>query len=317
MPINYMTPLDSLRSIPNSGFSSPQRRRVPGMGESIPGSLAADNEFQPLDETQLLGLQQQRQSELEDPRFADRPDVAGLKRSLAGDIQENPLTKQAADVESYMGKRGAAIEKGFGGTNPVAEQAGYGRQQEERKLGMPLEVAKANAAGDLAKQQEVSRGALGVAKEKSSQAENMWDMLAKARAGGADIRGVNVAGSGGVSFGAPPKPPTMPPGATHDLMLARQAATGVEPTQSGVGAWWGGTSGQPTKEHAALQQAIQNTLLRHPAPPELKEFAQKVSSHPETAKLSLEEILTATGETGLTPEEKGTLQELLGIVRGF
>lgn len=319
MPINYMTPLDSLRSIPDSGFSSAQRRRVPGMGENIPGSLAGGNEFQAPDETQLLGLQQQRLSEMDDPRFQDRPDIAGLKRSLTGDIQENPLTQQAADVESYLGRRGKAVEQGFGGTNPVAEQAGYGRQQEERKLGMPLEVAKTNAAGSLAQEEARQSGALAVAKEKGTQTENMWDMLAKARAGGADIRGVNVAGSGGVSFGAPPKVSAIPTALINTLTAASQNLQRSGPTSSSM---LHPFSGVPSPEKTAYDQALQAVFASSPASVDTKDLATEILNDPElknlptTAVMQHPKIRAKWNLDDVDPTELHQLDELIRYGRG-
>jgi len=308
MPNPYF--LDSLRNLPNSGFTATPQRRVPGMGEAIPTGLAGENEFQtPEPSVELMGLQQQRLKELDQPRFQDRPDLQGLKRGLTQDIGANPLTQQGNEVESYLGRRAHAVEQGFGGVNPVATQAEAGRQVEQQKMNMPLEVARANSAGDLAKQQEASRGALAVQNSKAGQADNMWDMLAKARAGGADIRGVNVAGQGGVSFGAPPKPSTVPPALLSELLRARMAMDKAGLTKGFM------AGGGPTNEKGAFDQAIQSVLSKHPADQSLKDFALAASRDPGADKMSADEIIAASGQQA-SPEDTATIHELLGLIRG-
>jgi hypothetical protein len=246
-------------------------------------------------------------------RTGDRNESAALQ-GLMGQademIAENPLTQQKAEVDAYRTRRQGAVEAGFGGeVDPIQAMGQYQRRMEEAKIRGPERVAQIGAAGDIAQQQEASRGALAVMESKGAQAQNFQDMMNQARMSGQNISGYTMPGGGGsVRY---QQEREVPPGLLHDVTLARQAA------QAAANKPLAGLSGDPRPEDVALQQAIQGAIIRHSAPADLKAFAQRFSKEPRTAQLPLDEILKMTGQDALSEVEKGHLQDLFAIYRGF
>lgn len=261
----------------------------------------------------LLGLQEQRRSELDDPRFYDNPRVAGLKASLDTDIAANPITQQRPEVEAINRANQGALMAGFhggAGQNPAQEAAEAGRQFETAKMRVPLDVANISGAADVAKQQEANKGALAVTEAKGAQAQNFLDMLNQARMSGADVKGISMPGGGSVSYQTPA---AVPPGLLHDVTLTRAA---LEKAKGAINLF-GTNNANIAAMEAANKQAIASALSRHPAAPHIKQFVQGVLNDPVAAKLSLDDILQQQGETDITPEDKQMAQELLNAFRGF
>ncbi len=107
-----------------------ERLRAIG-GRAIPGS-----EFTPSDLTdpsaQLYALQEQRKSELDDPRFYGSPHLDQLKATLGQDLAESPITQQRTQLAQAAASDQQAQAEGFANSR---EKAAYQRKQAEQAAG--------------------------------------------------------------------------------------------------------------------------------------------------------------------------------------
>lgn len=245
--------------------------------------------------------------------------ISGLAGNTAGagaEAAADPFTGNEAQAQALKGLQQyqGAVGQGFRGTDPVAEQARYGQGLEHQKLNMPLQVQQAQSAGDLARQQEASRGALDVAKQQSEGSTNFLSTMRDIQAAGGDIRGITAPkGGGSISFGAPTN---VPAGISQDVTTARQNLEKVKGANSGFMHPFGGDAQAIGQADAQLKAAIATELARNPADATFKAFAQAVGNDPQYDKMSLPEILHAAGEDQVTPQEMNQLQNLLYIIRG-
>lgn len=302
---------------------------------------------------QRIQLAQQREDELKDRLIANQRaqaasagiqdpgqaarsgaqyggEVTALKNLLGDtqqDIQENPITAQRAQVEDITNRQRGAMEQGFGGTNPIQEQALYAKKQAETKLQQPMDIARLNAEGDLAKQQEASRGALGVAQEQSRgglDIQRNFTDFQRSLTGQSGTPGQGLPqsvtmpgryGGGTINMGAAssrlPKP--VPPAITQAITVARR---NYETAKQNEGMFSGGGASQAAK--AALDQAIAAGIYNYPvSDPAHKQFVQAILNDPQAAQLPLDQILQMKGETDVTPDEMAELQDMLNLFRGF
>jgi len=154
MPANYFQPLDSLRSLPGSGFRPTQVKTGYGAGDEDSPEAA------------LMALQDQRRSELL-ANAGKGLAMAAPQNTLSelnSDIQSNPLTQQGADVKDYLGKTREANLSGFGSPQ---EAAGYEQRLSEEKLRQPMEVEKLKGQFGLQGQELQNKGALEVEQERT------------------------------------------------------------------------------------------------------------------------------------------------------
>lgn len=287
---------------------------------------------------------QQMEDELKDRVFANQraqaasPDaqtagqyggeVTALKNMLGSteqDIADSPITAQIADTNAQTSRMHAAQEQGFGGSNPLQEQALYAKKQAETKLNQPTEIARMQGEADLAKQQEASRGALGVAQEQSKgglDIQRNFADLQRSLSGNPGGQGAPQSftlpgrtGGGSMNFGSQTShiPKAVPPAVTQAITVARR---NYEAAKQGEGMFSGG--GASTAAKAALDQAIAAGIYNYPASdPAHKQFIQAILNDPQASKLGLDQVLQMKGETDLTPEEHDELQDMLNLFRGF
>ena len=229
--------------------------------------------------------------------------LKGLIGSTEQDITENPV---AQDI--------AARRAGFSNVGPSgpAEQAAiYHRAEEAAKTRMPLDVAKATAAGGLAEAEVKARSAREVAELGAKPYDKLFGLLG---GGGGVGQGLNpgdtlsIAGVGSAHRGMPVKPQVaISPTTGSQIGKAREEEFNAR-------GYFGGVN-EAKKAH--LDQLISTAISNSPASQHAKLFVQQAIAHPKLSKLSLDDILTATGETDLTQEEKDELQLLLNSVRGY
>lgn len=269
------------------------------------------------DPSQLYQLQSQRAGELEDRAAGaigagDTQDLARIKALLGPlnrDISEGPIAQQRVEQQGIEDARSKALQAGFGGSNPTGEQAAYGRRMEAEKINAPVRAAEVQSQGELAKQQEASRGALAVQESRGAQSQNFLDMLQGANMSGLTHIGVNPQ-SGSVSMTQTPQKNISP--ATMNRLT--QARGQFETAKGNVNIF---NSGAADAAKAQYQQAQQSALQEMPtSTQEIKQYVQGILSDPGAENLSLDEILQATGQVDITPEEKAEMQQILTFVRG-
>lgn len=285
---------------------------------------------------------QQMEDELKDRMFANqRAQAASTNATQAGqyggevvalrnmlgsteqDIADSPITAQIADTNAQTGRMRAAQEQGFGGSNPIQEQALYAKKQAETKLNQPTDIARIQGEADLAKQQEASRGALGVAQEQSKGGLDIQRNFADLQrslsgTGGGSPQSFTLpgrTGGGSMNFGSStshiPKP--VPPAVTQAITVARR---NYEAAKQAEGMFSGGGATQAAK--AALDQAVAAGIYNYPTNEQAhKQFIQAILNDPQASQLGLDQILQMKGETDVTPEEHDELQDMLNLFRGF
>lgn len=304
----------------NQALESLRRLRTNPYKPEIDSSIS-----DPTVQTQLLNQQRQRELEGRLAQESGGEDVGRL-RSLLGivnrDITASPLTAQMGEVQDYESKARAAQLAGFGGTNPIEEQARYIRSQEESKLRGPQDVARIQAQGELAKQQEASRGALGVAQEQqkglAARYGAMQDLLqGGALAGGGQLRSLNPS-TGAMSF-APQRQPSA--SLLTNVVRARQALE----IEKGKG-FLSRTQDKINRAQSVLDQALGQVFGSTPGSNEVKELAAHILSDPELSALPTSQLISHPKVQALAdidPNDPSTqsdiqlLDQLLSYGRGI
>ena len=312
---------DALRGL---GTTRPAMRR-PGTqllnpDEFTQEPLSPGADPAPTDPSILNYLYQNRlKQELQERQFGaartgDRNEAAALQ-GLMGQaderIAENPLTRQAAEVDAFRQRRQGAVEQGFGGeVDPIQAMNRYERGIAERKLGVAERVAGIGAGGELAKQEAANRGALAVTESKGAQAQSFLDLMNQASMSGRQVGGITIPGGGGSVRFAPEQ--QVPPGLLQTVTGARQRLE----AEKNKAEWFNKNTEGIQAAQVTLNQAIANALSRDPAPPNLKEYVYAIIQDPTAANHSLDDILRLKGETDVTPEERNMMQQLLTTYRG-
>lgn len=318
MPQNpYAQAVDGLtriRPVPGSALLNPEDMTQPGLA----GGVA------PKDPSLInYSYQDRLQSEMEDRLFnaqrtGDGPEsaaIAGLMGRNAHEMATGPIGSQAPLVADTQARMHGAQLAGF--DNPQ-EAARYGREQEKAKMNVPVEVAKTTGAGDLARQTEANKGALGVAginaQAATDRSQAFLDLLTNGAMNG-NVTHLTTPGGGAVSF---EKQSSISPNLAKQLSDARAALS----KSSGI---FGGDTkypfgmGGPSPEKQRVDSLISSIMQEHPASPELKGIAQKVVSDPRTKDLPFSQLSTLIKGEGGAPlggQELGHFRDLLGVLRG-
>lgn len=285
---------------------------------ALQGLRTASNYTKPglpdYDPNQLYQLQSQRAGELEDRAAGaigagDTNDLARIKALLGPlnrDISEGPIAQQRGEVAEQEAGRQKALQAGFTGSNPMAEQAAYGRQQEQAKINAPIRAQEVQSQGELAKQQEANKGALAVQESRGAQSQNFLDMLNNANLSGLSHVSANPQ-SGAVSFTQTPAQ-KLSPATMNRLTTARSQ---YEAAKGGVN-FFNQSAADPAK--AQYQQAQQSALQEYPASSqEVKQFVQDAISDPDADALSADEVIQGHN---MTPEEQAETRQILIFLRG-
>src|SRR3990167_8082603 len=271
----------------------------PSEGNAIRTGLGANN---PLE---LTALREQRQEELE-RSIAQGGEFGGPGRQQAylGDLSQ----EMAADPYTGVAERGRVgaiqglVEQAqLGGFDSPQAMAQYGRQQEERKIGMPAEQAKVGGAYDVQQQQEASRGALAVQESKGAQAENFMEMMNRARMSGADVSRMSIPGVGAVTMTPQQR---LPHAITNRLTTAQMRFDRYGDAMGAVG------------ELNAAKAAVLN---EHPANPRVKALAQQIAADPNGVLQPFNVIrqkIQTMGNTDVSEQDFNDLNEILGYLRG-
>lgn len=230
---------------------------------------------------------------------------------LESDINSDPMTGLKAQADTAdLTRRGQAAQLagfqgegdgGYGGA--IQAQNKYLQQQEHEKMTQPLEIQRANSAGDLAVENARNQGAIQkqelVNKGATDAAGAGYEALRSLVSGGGLGAGSHVSIPKVGSFSSPAEH-AIPTGLSSTLTAARGNFT-ARP--------------DPTTQ-AQLSQAIANVFAAHPAPDNLKEFVHHMILDPGSATMTLDDALRASGSTDVTPEEHQVMEELLSIARG-
>ena len=254
-------------------------------------------------------LQSRRQHELEQRmsralEFGNEHEASGLKfalEALQGQMAESPLVAQRAQTEAVQKARQQAALAGFGSPQ---EEAAYGRRQKEFELQQPERLAGVEQTGALSRQQEASRGALAVARDKAAaQQEALSSFLqgGQVQPGGR----VSISGVGSVSA---PRQGSIAPVLLRDVMAARNVYQQIGGRDTGY-------LGGPTPQKVALDQAIASAFSAHPASADIKSTVVDIMSDPSLKNLSTQAIVDSN-LFDLDPDEINDLSDLLEIMRG-
>jgi hypothetical protein len=244
-------------------------------------------------------------------RLGEAPEAAALKGLMGrtqGSIEANPLTRQKADVDEWMGQRQEALSQGYSGSNPVAEMNVAARKQKEYEKAGPERVADITGKADIERQRLASEATLR-GKELDIEADKnnpLLQMLRGGLGGSRSPQSFSIPGMGSINMGVAPK---AAPKLSEDVTLARRAY------ENAKGKKWFGM--EPGPEKVTLDATIAAYMANHPASPDIKQFAKTVASRPDTSKMSFDQILQATGEDALDDNEKSQLYDLLSVIRGF
>ena len=241
----------------------------------------------------LAGLRDQRKRELEqsltsgaaDPYQATQMNRLG---ALNRDIAADPFTGTAEQgrvtaLQDLL--RGTQLQ-GFDSPQAAAQ---YGRAQEERKVGMPLDVARTTGELDIEQEKERQRGMLEVAKEHMAPQRIR---LAQGPTPGVTRESYS---RGGFSTSYAPEQ-AVPSALINQLDRARQLVA---------------TS---SRNQPVLDQAIASVMASHPTSQDVKNLAATIMNTPDDANAPFTEILRSYPM--LTPPEQADLAELLSYIRG-
>lgn len=179
---------------------------------------------------------------------------------------------------------------------------------EAEKMRQPSEVARINAAGGVAQQQEASRGAAGVATINQRGAQAKLEALQSMLSGGIAPGGsVSVSGVGSVRQPSAQQPNSALLNKITDMKFAAESSLGRK--------WsWDGA----TPEEQALKQSVNNFLLSYQAPDDVKDAVISALSDPTLADISNEDLINgAETDDGmpLDPQSKQMLFQLLNSFR--
>ena len=171
-----------------------------------------------------------------------------------------------------------------------------------------LEAAKVNALGGVQQQQEVSRGALDVEKERQRGAGQKYEAMQNLLAAGVVPGGsVSISGVGSVRA----------PAATNLNPLLNQVTNMRFAAESAIGRKWSWDG--PSPEERALRQSIENVMMQDRAtPPDVKNTVREILSSPSLAGIPNEDIIADAANddgTSLTPLQQQKLSEYLSAFR--
>ena len=241
----------------------------------------------------LAGLRDQRKRELEASLMGGRADPYQVQQTnrlamLNRDIAEDPFTGTAEHnrVNALQQLLQGAQMAGFDSPQAAAQ---YGRAQEERKVGMPVEVAQTTGELDIAQERERQRGTLEVAKE---QMAPQRIRLAQGPTHGVTRESYS---RGGFSTSYAPEQ-AVPTALINQLDRARQLVATT------------------SRNQPALDQAIASVVASHPTSQDVKNLAATIMNTPDDANAPFTEILRSYPM--LTPPEQADLAELLSYIRG-
>lgn len=176
-------------------------------------------------------------------------------------------------------------------------------QFELYKANIPLQEQALANQGNLAQQEEVSRGNLGVAKTKSETDANFFDRLAQLQSGNVDLSRIS-AGGRSVSFDTSNQ--RVPQALVGQLTAAKDR---LEQARSGYG-----SSGD---EEATYRQALGAVFAQDQASPQLQELAIAIAMNPETANVPISDIEFEGADIDLSdPRTLADLNRLLNYSRG-
>lgn len=318
---NYLAALEGLKGLRVPGYTPSPRRPRLASGEMVEQDPTVE----------LYGLQRQRKQELEDrlTRGTGAVDVdrlSELKEALGlvdRDIQASPITTQAADMAGYMGRRQRAIESGYGGSDPVQEQARAVRALAEEKMRLPLreaeitsqsqmDVARQQGQNQLGVEQERSRGALDVQRNYAE----LQKQLSGQQGGAGNIRSMTMPSRyGGGSMSFTPQTNQKPVSAAL-LNAVTNARRELEFAKQN------GREDEVATRQSELDQALGNVMGSIPADPGIKELAIFALENPALKMLSVSEIaqhpsVTLEFQGDLTPQELQQLDQVLNFLRGL
>ena len=249
----------------------------------------------------LAGLRDQRKRELEqslmsgatDPYQATQTNRLGV---LNRDIAADPFTGTAEQgrvtaLQDLL--RGTQLQ-GFDSPQAAAQ---YGRAQEARKVGMPLDVARLTGELDIEQEKERQRGTLDVARSYQDAQQQQIEAL---RGGGGLEPGGRVSTSrSGFSITTPTEQ-QLSPAIANQLDRARQQAA------------------QSSRNQPMLDQQIASTFMAHPASDDVKMTVRAIVADPRARSMSTQQILERLASLGndVSPQDQVHISELLDIVRG-
>ena len=254
---------------------------------------------------QVEGLQREMQRNLaKQARFptsyasgATNVDVSHLSDILNTnpDFGTDALARDRGVEEQYRG----AVSKGFTGTNPVAEQARYGRGLAEEELRQPMAIAQENQRGNLAQEQARAKGLIDVERERqigeASRAESYADLqkyLYGEGGGMGNVTGMTLpgrTGGGSIRFQPEQRVPTQ---STQSVTALRRA---YEENPNAT-------------NKVAMDQAINNVIGFAPASDAVKQITMQVLGDTAYDQATVDQIIDVSD---MEPQEAAEFRDLM------
>lgn len=323
-------PIDALRQLQPSQPHQPRR----SLGEVAANPGPATGSLYSTAKEDLYPLLTQFKREAEDRLFREqragtRPAEVGALQGLLSrmdrDITETGVDAGVAEADAYRAQERDAILAGFGGgarqnevnLGPVQAQNLYQKGLGEEKLRQPVELERIKQAGDLAQQQEMSRGNLAVADRSARGAiDTAREYSAISRtfgvADGRPVRSFNPK-TGATTFEATPKGPNA--SILNNIAVARQALAAATAS---------GDEDAVNATRTGYEQMVAAAFSMSQADIHLKKLAALAGSDPELQHLSTTELVRHPkvldgfdGVETLTPLELQQLDQLLNYSRGL
>ena len=287
---------------PLQGLQSAYQTPVQRVTQQDAADMMLEEPMQANAPVALAALRDQRKRELEQSMVSGAPDQFQATQAnrlgiLNRDIAQDPFTG-AAEREKTQAIQALISQAQLEGFDSPQAASQYVRQQEERKLGMPAEVAELGERGGLAVEQARQRGALDVAK---SYQQAQQEQIEAARGVGGFLAPGGRFSTSRTGFSATVPPERQVPAAlSNQLDRARQQAE------------------ISSRNQPMLDQQVASVFAAHPANDDVKLTVRAIVADPKSAEMSAQQILDRLVSLGndVSPQDRVHITELLDIVRG-
>lgn len=242
------------------------------------------------------------------PRLSSTPGALDNLSALSKQFDAPSLSAE----ELYKGAFADPASRAPGSTQYMQEMLGErtgANALAEEKLRQPAEIARINAAGGVAQQQEASRGAAGVAKINAGASQGKLEALQSMLSGGIQPGGsVSVSGVGSVRAPSAQAPNSALMNEVTRMKFAAEQSLGRK--------WsWDG----PTPEEKALTQSVKSAVYGdRSVPDDVKDAVLSVLADKSLASMSNDDIAaSAENDDGspLNPQIQHQILNLLNLYR--
>lgn len=250
--------------------------------------------------------------------------LAGLKAAQPKPAPYRPPMRNQAEVEYMVKELGLSPQMANGGTSQYDIEQVYRPQHQfeqdmtRQKISSPRDVAEITGRNQLAsteaagrshervagiegesglrRQQEVSRGALGVETERQSGKGSGYDLMRELMNGGMggnkQPRSVSIPGVMSATF------------PTEAQSVSAPILKRLEDARNKVTQAWAGPFGGRQQAQQELDQLVGLAVPEGLMPAHIQEWIDGIVADPEYAGLSIDQIMEKSGQTDLDPLER-------------